>query len=207
MTLSNKLVDEIQAAQNALERSTSGELLLAARKRIWWAMGLPDPQDETYPIGVGHIRRTRLFIGCIEHVLPIWTSAYPEHLGPQIMLKIAAKVLDASISEEVAKNAGEEFWSELEAWQDDQKYEFEPQYVGYGSTRTVTAALYDVIFPDDETFENEADWDYDAWDWPPDFYASLPYKGKSPEEIARLRGYWQWYLEEAVPAAYTSVSE
>ncbi len=207
MALPDELTNGILAAQSEMSRSTSGELLLASRERIWRAMGPLDPDNSTGQFGVGHLRRTHLFINCIEHVLPIWTSAYPEHQGPQIMLKIARRVLSASINRETAKDARDEFWSELDGWEDDQEYELEPQYVGYGSAKTVTAALNDVLFPDDVLQEGETDWDHDPWEWQPDFYASLPYKGTSQQDLARIRGYWRWYLDEAVLAAYESVAD
>lgn len=123
------------------------------------------------------------------------------------MLKIARRVLSASISRETAKDARDEFWSEMDGWEDDQEYELEPQYVGYGSAKTVTAALNDVLFPGDVLQEGETDWDHDPWEWQPDFYASLPYKGTSQQDSARIRSYWQWYLDEAVLAAYESVAD
>lgn len=206
MALPMELTDQILTARDELLRSASGELSLAARRRIWQRMGPLDADPQTGKIGEGHLRRARLFVLCTEHVLPIWVSAYPQHQGPQIMLKIAMKVLNASLSRDIAKKARDEFWSELDGWEDDQGYEFEPQYVGYGSAKAVTAALNDVLFSDDVPQEGETEWEHDPSEWHSDFYDSLPYKGNSPQEIARLRDYWLWYLDEAVPAAYESVA-
>ena len=93
------------------------------------------------------------------------------------MLKVAQKVLDGTLDREVAKKARDEFWSELDDWEDTQEYKFEPQYVGYGSAKAVTAALNDVLFSEEPLHDGESDWHHDPWEWQTDIYCSLPYKG------------------------------
>ncbi len=196
-----------EAAREELMRDPTGELPLFCRKQLWLAMGPLDGPEDDAPFTKGHLRRGQLFVACVEHVLPLWVAAYPEHIGPQIMLKLARKVLDGTLDPDRADKPRDTFWTELDSWDDDEDYEFEPEYVGYGSAKLVTAACCDIIFPDDPLPADEKDWDYDPWSWHTDFFCSLPYKGDTPPEIARLREYWLWYINQAVPEAYASVPE
>ncbi len=196
-----------EAARAELMREPAGELSLFSRKQIWLAMGPLDAPEDDAPFTKGHLRRGQLFIACVERVLPLWIAAYPEHKGPQIMLRIVRKVLDGNADLNLAKEGRETFRAELEEWSDDEQNKFEPQYIGYGSVKLVTAALDDSIFTTDPLPEGEKDWDNDPWGWYTDFCCSLPFKGNSAQEVARLREYWLWYIDQAVPEAYASVPE
>jgi hypothetical protein len=120
------------------------------------------------------------------------------------MLALADRLVRGEIDRGDAEAPTIRFAAEVEDLEDPS---FAPGMVGDAAVHTVSGALVD-YGPDD--FEPETlDEELDADQWDASFYAALAAAGFGPREPGddarsqeRRRAFWDWYLSEAVPAAF-----
>lgn len=87
--LSSNLKGALEAAEEALQGSPTGELELRFRRAVWDALD----DGPTGPGTPGHRRRTVLDLRTVEHVKHVWERAYPSDLAVERVLEAARQVL------------------------------------------------------------------------------------------------------------------
>jgi hypothetical protein len=101
------------------------------------------------------------------------------------------------------------FWGELESLLYKGEH-FASIYVGFAAANTVTTALNDERFHPLNIEDHLLDDDLDPYQWDASFYAAGAYAGgftwEEGSSVVRRREFWEWYLDEAVPLAWNSVS-
>lgn len=189
----------LQKAEKALGNSGEGELALPHRRRIWEALG-----EGAAGFGSpGHRRRTTLDLITVEHVKPVWDTTYPSDGSVDEVIDAARQVLDARQSIQWADDLQGRAWvAFLDRMNAD--HQFLAGYVGNAACTTLFTAAHDKTYP---TLAPEIDdYDLDPEDWDTSFVAAMAHAGGEvgdPEASqARRRDFWQWYLRQAVPAAW-----
>jgi immunity protein Imm5 of predicted polymorphic toxin system len=195
-----ELQSALQFASDALRNDPSGALPLPYRRAIWAALGPPTPR------GPGHRRRVDLDVRTVQRVLPIWQSAHADDDRPLQMLQLAQSVLDGTVDADSATRTRDRFEVEVQDLEDE---DFAPGYVGDAAVHAVVTA--EVDHQPDAFPPQTRDEDLDADQWDTSYYAAAAASGTAPGDPSddnqsqeRRRGFWRWYLEEAVPAAYAS---
>ena len=210
MRITQELADAIAAARVSLSRNADGELLPHARVHLLAALG-PHQEIEGVPIGPGWRRRTHLGVITVRHLLPIWRLAYPTDPGPERMLDLASRVLQGQADRAAAGAESNEYWNRLaesgEEWGGGEAPAVEPIAVGMAAARVVQTARLDYDLLPVDPDETDRDRDPDTWD--ESCLGALAYAGggawQAKSSPARRREYWQWFLDQAVPAAYEFV--
>jgi hypothetical protein len=208
----NELTELFDATDQALEtlnRHPEHKLTLNQRVQIWKLMG-PRLLTESSAIpDIGLRRRTKLAILCTKKVLNLWEAAFSEDRQPHQMLTTANQYLNQRIDRFRAWDRMNDFWATLESlfFADKVKWSI---YVGCAAAATVKIAIFDEALADDYIDETNADRAQELADWDAALFACLAYsrEGYLDESISRLlrKEFWEWYLKEAVPAAYQSPS-
>src|SRR5215813_13350294 len=204
MELSGELEQAIRTASEALKTNERGELLLPARKRLWAAMGSRIVVGSKAILGPGVRRRTRLALLTTERVLSIWEQTFPTNLGPKHMLATAEEYLAQRIDFKTAWDLKNRFWGKLE------NLGSIAVTVGFAACQVVTTALNDERFNPEDIETELFDHNLDPYEWDASFYASVAYAGSAPWEAesnsTRREEFWEWYIKEAVPRVWNSVS-
>jgi hypothetical protein len=212
MPISVELSEKLEDASTALLKHQDGELILPIRKKIWASLG-PRQIEGTYAIfGIGLYRRTTLAKLCVQKVLKLWEQDWPDHTGPHVMLSTVEKYLRKQLDFKAVWGRKNLFWGELETLLYQMRGSKTSINVGFAAANVVTMALNDERFNSENLKAEEQflDEDYDPYEWDTSFYASIAYaKGAPGDEDSNLQQrqeFWEWYLKEAVPAAW-EVSE
>lgn len=214
MTLPRTLQTLMTEALESVRRHPQHDLLLGYRQAIWAAFGpaLHPGQPDSEAALVGHQRRVFLAVLTVRHVLPIWLKVWPNNKSPQRLLTHVEEVMKGEMSKDMALDAINRWWDvvdELGARSQNMAVT-----VGFAALQALATAAVDEMFePDDidvaltdsEEFDNN-----DA-----SFYAAVAYANgpiwkiaaKPKSDSAKRAQFWQWWLTEAVPAAYQSVPE
>lgn len=197
----------LQQAKFALDRASDGHLPLPIRKRVLFALGEPHYEQSGSVHGsicVGLRRRVDLYARCTRKVMPIWNDVVDSR-EPEFMLELAAAYLAGTVSRDVAWRAQNSFGGRLlNAPASLSEQHFHVSYVGNVAIGTVLAALGDVDFRPDylDVLDHELDYYENS------LYAMAAYSGELPwgeqSDPNRRREFWQWWLDEAVPAAARS---
>lgn len=213
MTLSTGLEQAIQAGLAAMQRDPGLHLDRPFRQAIYAALG---PRvDYSFPGGgAGHIRRTHLDRLASQHVLPIWDTVWPSVHLPREILALADQALFASQAErDTARRELGYYVSEADDFEqaDQNQHPFEGGVLRAAIktlSRAVSEVSFDPTHPDLATRDQQTDYN----DWDTAFYAaaasslSVPWRSDAAGN-ARRRAFWEWWLREAVPAAWESVPE
>lgn len=191
----------LQDAEEALDGSETGDLPLAHRRRVWQALG-----EGTEGYGsAGHRRRTMLDLITVEHVKPIWNAAYPSDGAVDEVLDGARQVLEGTRSAQWAYGLKGGAWTEfINRMGEDHR--FAAGYVGSAACAALFTAAHDKTYSD--LAPDTDDYDLDVEDWDASFMAAMAAAGDDEADSAESQGatreFWQWYLREAVPAAWTT---
>jgi hypothetical protein len=189
--------DVIASAQAELAQSPEGILSLKHRARIWAQLAtLSDAR-------IGHVRRVQLNEACVRRVLDRWHARFPGDNGVERLLKFARQVVDGQVDEVRALEQRDRFYVdvvETRRYADDAS----AMFVGLAAANTVIEALIannDDAIPnvdDDEEMDPET---YDV----SYLCASAAARGLNarPADAEARRDFWTWYLNQAIPEAYS----
>ena len=177
-------------------------------------MGSALENGRGFPMGAGWQRRISLGTLMVRHLLPLWHSKYPQDQGPEKMLLLAEQVRDGKQDRDAASEESDTYWSvlsDLGTIEDDtESAETLPFLVGCAAARVVRTACVEsqMVLPFDPT---ELDTDRDVWMWDESYIGARASAGGSvwvaSSSPVRRREFWQWWLEQAVPQTYHSVSD
>ena len=205
MAIPEALEQLIERAHAAVEAHESRELALPLRKDIWRALGPVEYDQATgrAQITSGLRRRTHLARLAAERVLPIWEARWPTR-DPHRMLAVSDAYLAGTTTWKDAWRAQNAFGGGLQNVGDVSEADMYTLYPGHAAIDVVLTALKDV----DCDASDDLDAELDEWDG--SFYAAAAFAGEMPWDARASSGrrsdFWEWYLREAVPAAWESVA-
>jgi hypothetical protein len=155
-----------------------------------------------------------LAIAAVERVLPPWDGHFPGDDWPRRMIDAARGYLAGSVSFEEAERAWVEGWSRgdsvnNESFDRGDEQGIDLALVCYAASRAVFAALYDERFdPGRAAGSGEEDGEIEPDEQDAAYIAAAAVAGgylKDPRsDKAARREFWEWYLAEAVPAAWAA---
>lgn len=172
------------------------------RKAIYDAIG-SQRQGRAYRV------RTRLNLYAAEHVLPVWQQEMSTDTTILRMLDLIRKLLDGAIDVDTArKSAGEAYeWHE--------KLGSHPE-IGARAYCAAAAAIQAVFeatgrdpleyTPPADAADFEVDYGPDFWSTDAASFAAAAYAGRlgyPDSDSLQRRGFWQWWLTEAIPQAFS----
>jgi hypothetical protein len=149
-----------------------------------------------------------LAILCTRHVLHIWTQVWPENDIPQQLLATTEQYLLKMIDFDTAWDQWNQLSAPLENFSGDDAF----INVGFAAAQSLHTALYDELHcPDNTLDESLKDDDLDADSWDASYYAAAAYAGgfvwQEASSPRRRKEFWEWYLQEAIPAVWASAPE
>jgi hypothetical protein len=198
-TLPNNLESALTSAALALAEARDGHLRISARRRVWDVMGPYRFDDDQYAFGTGHLRRTTLACFAAEAALGVW-ERYGGDDEPDRVLGLVEHYLAGQVSAEEVWNAGEALWDRLE-----QLGEGVEAWVIFAAYHAVNVAFSDELASARMQSDEDQLCEYDAG-----YYAACAIAGGHPGDpessIQRRRAFWRWYLESAVPAAFSVIA-
>jgi hypothetical protein len=180
-------------------------LSLVNRAQIWLAME-PDDADGV-KVRLGYRRRVKLATLCTQKIIKLWEDALPDNRLPHKLLSWARECVEGKLDPEAVRDKQNEAWAILESllYSDQIKW---AMGAGFAAAATVGVALSDENFDAEADESNDGDRAVDLYDWDAAIFASLAYSREAyvDEPMSRLlrKDFWEWYLKEAVPAAYQS---
>jgi immunity protein Imm5 of predicted polymorphic toxin system len=188
---------QLAHARAVLDARDDGELPLPERQAIRERLGPFEPVDAQHaPAGLRRrVKRAEL---AARRVLPLWYADRPDDDEPERLLALAHDVLDRRVERDEARREAHRFLNrmqELEDLSDNGASAAE-------AARNVVRTAYDGDYSDRTTEPSEETIEPSEWD--PTFMASLAAAGYPDESVDKRRAYWEWYLDEAVPEAWSS---
>lgn len=196
------LEQRIANALAQLRARTDGQLPLPLRRYVRQGLG-PWTADEAGSYSPGWRRRARLARLVAERVMPLWAQDRPDDDLPQRMLQLADDVLAGRTTSEDAREEANIAAGELYA---DSRAAGPAGSAGFAAVNAVLAATDGDYDPEDVPADYDDD-DLDPYGWEGAFHAAFaeaPYSPPEMGDVEARRRYWQWYLEQAVPAAYAA---
>lgn len=203
--IESELSEALDLALQSLLEHPDYRLLWSNRARIWKAMEPRHTDENGVASRIGQRRRVRLAMLCTQKVLQLWEAALPENRLPHKLLTTAREYLEGKVEYALAWERKNEAWAFLESllYTDQIKA---AMGAGFAAAATLAVAVYDENFDPDDIGDSDTDRAADLYDWDAALFASLAYSRESyvDEPLSRLlrKDFWEWYLKEAVPAAY-----
>jgi hypothetical protein len=202
--VTDELPPELQRAIDDAKATLAGDpearVPLPERGAIWHALG-----DVGALGGPGHRRRARLAELAVEKVEPFWRETYPGDDTVRRMLEAARGAVAGEGDEQALDAWIDDFWDEIAERTTDEP-RFRASYVGRGACAALRTATEDEAYGYPDEGRDDHDLDIEAWD--ASWWSALAYGGGTTGEAAyrpeRRREFWEWYLDEAVPAAWRS---
>jgi hypothetical protein len=198
------LKELLAEAAVVLKNDPDGVLSLGYREMIWGHLGPNAPKPVVRPLTPGHLRRIRLVVLSVQHVLPLWLQAQPSDTSVQDSLSLILRGLAETGREEDLQRLANEHWETGEG-----SDETLATFVHAAASRAIVTFLEDETFDPDEYDPDMADAAMDAYDHDAAFWAScVAADGATWSETSdagKRRAYWTWWLEEAVPKAWSAV--
>lgn len=198
----------ISEASLAVHNHPQHDLDLGYRQAIWAALGALGGVSNAIG-GIGHKRRAILAVFTARKVMPIWERTWPNDKRPSQILTKAEQLVHGSEDVKAATEYGDQFWTWIE--QSIGAYEDKiPVYVGASAVKALFVALQDEQFEYTDINFQRTDADVDVYDLDASYFAAAAYANGSiwePEsDSAKRRKFWEWWLNEAVPSAWSAVS-
>jgi hypothetical protein len=197
------LIAAIDEAQR--EVSTSQDLSPRARKRILRELGPVEKDGRFARFGVGLRRRSKLCQLCVTRVIPIWEEEDDTRDAHHIV-EVVDLYLDGTVS---AAQLSRDTQALLSTLEDMTAPELRLVYcVGRAATQAGLVALFDErLIPSGTLTASEIDDPQDPDNYDCALWAaaaeSAGFLGQPTFDAARCSMFWSWYLNTAVPAAYT----
>lgn len=207
MDLPRHCIESIEACRSALRQNSLGHLILRPRKRLLLALGpyRRDPQARAIP-SVGHRRRVALACATAEKVIPLWERHLYGDGRARRMVELARAYASGGSTEEAARDKIGRFMTELEDMLEEVG---NVEYAGWAAVDAASVAASDEDLSDPDS--DLDDLDVDVTSWSAGYAASVAYANGAPgqpgSEVNRRREFWNWWLDEAVPAAYLQEPE
>src|SRR5262249_9428854 len=185
------------------------DLNLGYRQAIFWEFGpyrfAPRNTDLS-----GHLRRVNLAVITVEQVLPLWKKCWPDDPLPATVLKESLQVLNERPGKSTVLRKINRYWDQVENLMNETNNIVGA--VGFAAIRTLSLALTDGFTTGLEIDFNRRD-SHEFTSNNTEFYAAAAYAGgpvysirAAPESDANKReGFWQWWLGQAVPTAWSTV--
>ena len=198
----------MECARQEVARDPVGSLSFGTRKDLLKELGplLKDDQGRHSIIGIGLIRRTRLCIDVVKRGLPIWEASYPT-TDPHRMIELARQYIERKCDRDHLRDEASGFRGALDTSDSPDKQG--AYLVGRSSVCAAYVAASDELLEPDEGISEEElrdPQDPDFWDCA--YWAAAAEAGGMPWEPSfnpeRYRGFWNWYLDTAVPKASTA---
>jgi hypothetical protein len=198
-------MEGLQEAKAQVRSHPKHELILPMRKKIWRAMGpVVIGERNRAVVTTGLRRRTMLAVCATEHVLPIWEQSLSTK-DPHEMLDTAQRYLRGEVDWDSAWETKNSFSGGLKNANSDEWKEIGCSIcVGYAAVRTMGVALKDEWMDGDETLDEDRD------DWDAGFFACAAFSGApwgTNSDPRRRLQFWEWYIDDAVPQAYSGWPE
>lgn len=218
MSMPPDLTSAIQAAHVALSNDPHQHLELRYRQPILAALG-PKMDASRTDGGPGYQRRTYLDLLTVKRVLPLWQAIWPSNTLPQQATAQAEKLLrGAPAQRDAAYQDIREYWGVFSDFNTEENpQDAKESMVLFAAIKALCRATYDMSFdpaqPPAEIKPGQFMLDGQVGPFNRDaaFDASvaaangLPWDSTSSPQ--RRRAFWEWWLREAVPAAWESVPE
>lgn len=202
------LTQELDQAHRVMMLDPQHDVSLGYRRSIWALlgphMGSPDPNRS-----IGLRRRVNLAILATQRVLPIWNRVYPCDNLPCHALDFARQVLDKTLADEIAWEWKNSFWSQLVQLGNEDPQNQVVHGVGFSAVQALTATLRDEVFSPSEVDLKLTDADVDPSELDSSFFSAAAYSHGAVwdpySNSSRRKGFWEWWLKYAVPAAWKTV--
>lgn len=218
MGMPTQLGSAIQAAQAALSNDPNSHLELRHRQPIMAAMG-PKMDTSRTNGGGGYQRRTHLDLLTVRHVLPLWQALWPNNHTPQDLLSQADGLRGGTQAQrDAAYQDIRECWTVFNDFNTEENpNDAKESMVLFAAIKTLCRATYDMSFdpalPPREIKPGQFMLDGQigplsreaAFDASVAAANGLPWDPTSSP--SQRRAYWEWWLREAVPAAWNAVPD
>ncbi len=191
----------IQRALTALEANKQWDLRPIFRQNIYAAFGSINSLE-------GRCRRVHLGCQCVEHVLPVWSRARPNDDWPLQLLQLAVGRCRSTVDRVVAEEETWKAWTWSTNENGDRKVEVPLAAIEVldAARETVIVAFASDPFNGVELDDTLTDSDLDPYTKDPAVHAAMALAGsvKHPTASDQVRrDYWLWWLQEAVPTAWS----
>lgn len=206
MSLSESLSDLLSKALLAIHNHSNHDLNLGYRQAIWSKLGTNNTKSD-FLDSVGHKRRALLAISTARKVISIWNKTWPTDNRPSFILAKAEEVINGATDGKKAAKFGDEFWTLLEHHiGEDNNISI---YAGTSAVKALFVAVQDEQFDESNIDYQRTDADVDVYDLDTSYFAAAAYAHGSiwepDSDPAKRREFWEWWLQEAVPAAWRSM--
>lgn len=209
MPLPDPLTQAISKAHAGMLAHLQHDLNLGYRHSIWTALG-PKTGSSANSSNPGFRRRAILARLSAQYSLPIWDNTYPHDDTPAVLLRKAAQILHGSLDQETAWNERNKCWDRLIELGNESEQAQLVSAVGLSAVQALTVALEDEKFASLHIDTTPTDAAIDPDEMDSSFFAAVAYASGAtwnPKSNAQKRQeFWNWWLTEAVPMAYTAVS-
>jgi len=201
----------VERGRQEIASHPRGELSRGTRRKIWMALGPSEQKldDSGQPDGAamnaGLRRRVHLALACAERVLPVWERCFPPE-DPRRMIQTTEAYLRGEQTWDTAYEVQNRFAGGLQNATDLEPETQCAAYAGHAAVAVVQTALSDEMIDEDI----ESDEELELGEWDAALFAAAAYAGDLPWgghlDPHRLREFWRWYLDTALPEAYSSAS-
>lgn len=191
-------------ALESLESQPDARLPLPTRRRLRGLLGAG--VQGTNVRSPGRRRLFELNRLAVKRVLPVWRSERPEDERPERMVELAGGVINGEIRSEAATPEADRFATDLMDLAS--RMSWRPNAAGEASVDLVRTTA-DGDYGDEIPIDADDD-DLDPDELAVDYLASVAqsgYPAMPDEDVAAREGFWRWYIEEGVPAAYRAVRD
>lgn len=220
MALPAGLQGQIELARDAVLRDPTHALSLGHRQAIWAALGprVDTVIPEKVPTARGYQRRLRLAILLVRHVLPLLRSQPPGSsieqfeltmADPPELLRLAEAVLTDPNALGNARYRFSRSWSAATDLFDPE--DLPTSNVRLSAVKALKTAIEDEDFDPATRDYQLTDQDRDPFSQDASYFASVAYANgtmlDSQSNPAKRLEFWEWWLTQAVPAAWEAVPE
>jgi|SRR5690348_13235900 len=220
MALPADLQRQLDLALDAVRRDPAHALTLGHRQAIWSSLGprLDPVTPDTAANATGYRRRLKLAILAARHVLPLWQPWPPRYAieqydqtmaDPRELVQLAENVLADPAEIGGARYRFSRSWSAATDLFDAE----DPQTgsAALSAVKTLKTAIEDEEFDPATPDYALTDFDRDPWSQDASYFAAVASANGSlldtQSDPARRLEFWEWWLTQAVPAAWAAVPE
>jgi immunity protein Imm5 of predicted polymorphic toxin system len=212
MSTPSPIARVINASLAAVRADAHHHLELGPRQTVLAALG--PALDPSLPFGGrGHQRRTLLDIATVQHILPLWQAVWPDDDSPQEVLAEADHALRgaAGTADEVRSRILW-LWTVFDDFSlDDEDQHSSQSLVLFASIKALCRAFNDQGFDPTRIDPRATDGHIPPRSTDAAFDAAVASADGVPWDEtsngARRLEFWEWWLTQAVPAAWAAVPE
>ena len=208
-TMPEELAGRVAAARQVLNDRPDGHLPRPWRIHVREGFG-PQAQDAQGRRSPGWLRRVWLARACAERVLGYWQAERPEDPRPQRMIELANQVATGQLDVEQTSIEWGDFRNDVDEMQSAGQISERALFASYAALMVVPAASAIDYDPQISKLNQEDEFDNNLYpdEWEAEYcaaQAAASQPGVPGGDPGRRRAFWEWYLSEAVPAAYAAV--